>query len=96
MATITEGGVPANTQFQRYALWDDAGKAALGNRLVLNSGAGLITQRSQVQILPPPPSTGVLGAFLRMHRPLTSMFGRRLLRLLGQFVGTYSALAYAA
>ena len=46
--------------------------------------------------IPPPPSTGVFRAFLRMHRPLTSMFGRRLLCLWGQFVGTYSALAYAA
>jgi hypothetical protein len=46
--------------------------------------------------VPPPPSTGVFRASLRMHRPLTSMFGRRLLRLLGQFVGTYSVLAYAA
>ena len=31
-----------------------------------------------------------------MHRPLTSRFGRRLLCFWGQFVGTYSALAYAA
>jgi hypothetical protein len=42
------------------------------------------------------PSRGAFRAFLRMHRPLTSMFGRRLLCLWGQFVGTYSALAYAA
>jgi hypothetical protein len=33
---------------------------------------------------------------LRMHRPLTSTFGRRFLCLWGQFVGTYSAFAYAA
>ncbi len=45
---------------------------------------------------PPPPSMGVLRASLRMHRPLTSMSGRRLLCFWGQFVGTYSALAYAA
>ena len=55
-----------------------------------------ITRRSEVQILPPPPSTDAFGASLRTHRPLTSMFGRRLLCLWGQFVGTYSALAYAA
>jgi hypothetical protein len=35
-------------------------------------------------------------ASLHTHKPLTSIFGRRLLRLWGQFVGTYSALAYAA
>ncbi len=45
---------------------------------------------------PPPPSTGVSRASLRMQRPLTSMLGRRPLCLWGQFVGTYSALAYAA
>jgi hypothetical protein len=56
----------------------------------------LITQRSQVQILPPPPSTGVFRAFLRTNSPLTSMFGWRLLCLWGPFLGTYSALAYAA
>ncbi len=46
--------------------------------------------------VPPPPSTGVSRALLRMHRPLTSMFGRRPVCLWGQFVGTYSVLAYAA
>ena len=45
---------------------------------------------------PPPPSTGALRASLRMHRPLTSVFGRRLLCFWGQFVGTYSVPAYAA
>jgi hypothetical protein len=45
---------------------------------------------------PPPPSRGIFRAFLRTHKPLTSTFGRRLLGLWGQFVGTYSALAYAA
>ena len=35
-------------------------------------------------------------AFLPMRRPLASMFGRGLLCLWGQFVGTYSALAFAA
>lgn len=44
----------------------------------------------------PRPSTGVFRAFLRMHRPLTSTFGRRLLCLWGLFMGTYSAFAYAA
>jgi hypothetical protein len=57
---------------------------------------GLITRRSEVQILPPPPSRGDFLASLRTHRPLTSTFGQRLLCLWGQFVGTYSALAYAA
>jgi hypothetical protein len=44
----------------------------------------------------PPPIRGVLRARLRMHRPLTSMFGRRHQCLWGQFVGTCSAPAYAA
>ena len=57
---------------------------------------GSATRRVRHGPEPPPPSTGVFRAFLRMHRPLTSMFGRRLLCLWGQFVGTYSALAYAA
>ena len=39
---------------------------------------------------------GVFERLLRTHRPLTSMFGRRLLCLWGLFVGSYSALAYAA
>ena len=39
---------------------------------------------------------GRVRAFLRTHRPLTSTFGRRLVRLWGEFVGTYSAPAYAA
>ena len=34
-------------------------------------------------VKPPPPSTGVLRASLRMHRPLTSTFGRRPLCLWG-------------
>lgn len=38
---------------------------------------------------------GVFRALLRMHRPLTSMFGRRLVGLWGEFVGTYSAFACA-
>ena len=42
---------------------------------------------------PPPPSTGVFRVFLRTHRPLTSTFGRRLLCLWGQFVGSYSTSA---
>ena len=46
--------------------------------------------------VPPPPSKADFRTSLRMHRPLTSMFGRRLLCFWGQFVGTYSALAYAA
>jgi hypothetical protein len=58
--------------------------------------ARLVTRRSQLHGSPPPPSTGVFRAFVRMHRLLTSTFGRRLLCLWGQFVGTYSALAYAA
>jgi hypothetical protein len=57
---------------------------------------GSVARRVRHGPEPPPPSTGVFRAFLRMHRPLTSMFGRRLLCLWGQFVGTYSALAYAA
>jgi hypothetical protein len=57
---------------------------------------GSVTRRVRHGPEPPPPITGVFRAFLRMHRPLTSMFGRRLLRLWGQFVGTCSALAYAA
>ena len=64
-----------------------------GPRLVVTP---LVTRRSKVDVFPPPPSMGVSRAFLRMHRALTSMFGRRLLRLWGQFVGTYSAFAYAA
>ena len=44
----------------------------------------------------PPPSRTAFPALLRMHKPLTSMFGRRLLCLWGQFVGTCSHLAYAA
>ena len=32
---------------------------------------------------------------VRMHKPLTSTFGRRLVRLWGQFVGTYSTPAHA-
>jgi len=50
-------------------------------------------QSARLPTGPPPPSTGVLSAFLRMRRPLTSMFGWRLLCLWGQFVGTYSAVA---
>jgi hypothetical protein len=56
----------------------------------------MVSTKSWNRTLPPPPSTGVFRAFLRTHRPLTSMFGRWLLCLWGQFVGTYSALAYAA
>jgi hypothetical protein len=52
----------------------------------------LITQRSRVQIPPPPPSIGASRGFLRTHRPLTSTFGRRLLCLWGQFSGTCSAV----
>lgn len=56
----------------------------------------MVSTKSWNGTLPPPLSTGVFRASLRMHRPLTSKFGRRLLCLRGQFVGTYSALAYAA
>ncbi len=38
--------------------------------------------------VPPPPRFGVFRAFLRMHRPLTSMFRSATCRLWGQFVGT--------
>jgi hypothetical protein len=56
----------------------------------------LITRWSGVHCLPPPPSKRVFRALLHMHKPLTSIFGQRLVGLWGQFVGTYSALAYAA
>jgi hypothetical protein len=58
--------------------------------------AALITLRSEVDISPPPPSRGVFRASLRTHRPLTNMYGRRLLCSWGQFVGTYSVPAYPA
>ncbi len=56
-------------------------------------GVRLTTQKSTVHRSPPPPSKGVFRAFLRMHRPLTSTFGRRFLCLWGQFMGTYSTSA---
>jgi hypothetical protein len=55
----------------------------------------LITRGPRVQIPPATKSTGVLRLFLRTHRPLTSMFGRRPLYLWGQSVGAHSAPACA-
>jgi hypothetical protein len=77
---------------------DGPGQAVLSSSSHRTARTGTIAGSVVVNasIRPPPPNTGVFRAFLRMHRPLTSMFGRRFLCLWGQFVGTYSALAYAA
>ena len=55
---------------------------------VISRYAGLYAESAVLGAKPPPPSTGALRPSLHMHRPLTGMFGRRLLRLWGELLGT--------
>ena len=66
----------------------------IGHDAVTSGFIGRVTRQSPDGPEPPPPLVRVFRASLRMNKPLTSTFGRRLLRLWGEFVGSYSTPAY--